>query len=151
MAVGGSSPARTSWLAERSRRFDRYHRILSASAGDVATLDTHSTSGSTRTPGSRTYCGGSGGASTLNGDARRVAERFNTSPRNIHGVPKDRSRSEPTDLPEGTEVELTAVFDDDLGPEERQALEASLERSAAQLARDELMDADEVLRRLRRG
>ena len=26
---------------------------------------------------------------------------------------------EPTDLPEGTEVELTAVFDDDLGPEER--------------------------------
>ena len=57
---------------------------------------------------------------------------------------------EPTDLPEGTEVELTPVLDDDLGPEERQALEASLERSAAQLARDELMDADEVLRRLRR-
>ena len=26
---------------------------------------------------------------------------------------------EPTDLPEGTEVELTPVFDDDLGPEER--------------------------------
>ena len=47
--------------------------------------------------------------------------------------------------------ELTPVLDDDLGPEERQALEASLERSAAQLARDELMDADEVLRRLRRG
>src|SRR3989442_3558842 len=48
---------------------------------------------------------------------------------------------EPTDLPEGTEVELTQVFDDDLGPEERQALEASLARSAAQLARDELVDA----------
>ena len=35
---------------------------------------------------------------------------------------------EPTDLPEGTEVELTPVFDDDLRPEERQALEASLAR-----------------------
>src|SRR5438445_9862942 len=58
---------------------------------------------------------------------------------------------EPTDLPEGTEIELTPVFDDDLGPEERQALEASLARSAAQLARDELVDADEVLRRVRRG
>ena len=46
-----------------------------------------------------------------------------------------------TDLPEGTEVELTPVLDDDLGPEERQALEASLARSAAQLARDELVDA----------
>src|SRR5204862_456489 len=46
--------------------------------------------------------------------------------------------NEPTDLPEGAEVELTAVLDDDLGPEERQALEASLSRSAAQLARNDL-------------
>ena len=59
--------------------------------------------------------------------------------------------NEPTDLPEGAEVELTAVLDDDLGPEERQALEASLARSAAQLARNDLVDAAEVLRRLARG
>ena len=59
--------------------------------------------------------------------------------------------NEPTDLPEGAEVKLTAVLDDDLGPEERQALEASLARSAAQLARNDLVDAAEVLRRLARG
>ncbi len=59
--------------------------------------------------------------------------------------------NEPTDLPEGAEVELTPVLDDDLGPEERRALEASLARSAAQLARNDLVDADEVLRRLARG
>ena len=59
--------------------------------------------------------------------------------------------NEPTDLPEGAEVELTPVLDDDLGPEERQALEASLARSAAQLARNDLVDAAEVLRRLARG
>ena len=59
--------------------------------------------------------------------------------------------NEPTDLPEGAEVELTPVLDDDLGPEERQAIEASLARSAAQLARNDLVDADEVLRRLSRG
>jgi hypothetical protein len=58
---------------------------------------------------------------------------------------------EPTDLPEGTEVELTPVLDDDLGAEERRALESSLARSAAQLARDDLVDADEVLRRLERA
>src|SRR2546422_3226458 len=58
---------------------------------------------------------------------------------------------EPTDLSEGTEVELTPVVEDDLGPEERQALDASLARSAAQLARDELVDAHDILRRLRRG
>ena len=58
---------------------------------------------------------------------------------------------EPTDLPEGAEVELTPVLDDDLGPEERQALEASLARSAVQLARNDLVDAAEVLRRLARG
>ena len=59
--------------------------------------------------------------------------------------------NEPTDLPEGAEVELTAVLDDDLGPEERQALEASLARSAAELARNDRVDAAEVLRRLARG
>jgi hypothetical protein len=58
---------------------------------------------------------------------------------------------QPTDLPEGTEVELTPVLDDDLDAEERQALESSLARSAAQLARNDLVDADEVLRQLKRA
>ena len=44
-----------------------------------------------------------------------------------------------SDLPEGPEVELTP---------ERQALESALGRSAAQLARNDVIDADEVLRRL---
>ena len=44
-----------------------------------------------------------------------------------------------SDLPEGTEVELTP---------EREALESALGRSAAQLARNDVIDADEVLRRL---
>ena len=44
-----------------------------------------------------------------------------------------------SDLPEGTETELTP---------ERQALESALGRSAAQLARNDVIDADEVLRRL---
>ena len=57
---------------------------------------------------------------------------------------------EPTDLPEGTEVELTPVLDDDLDAAERRALESSLARSAAQLARNDLVDTDDVLRRLGR-
>ena len=44
-----------------------------------------------------------------------------------------------SDLPEGPEVELTP---------ERQAFESALGRSAAQLARNDVIDADEVLRRL---
>jgi len=44
-----------------------------------------------------------------------------------------------SDLPEGTEVELT---------QEREALESALGRSAAQLARNDVIEADEVLRRL---
>ena len=44
-----------------------------------------------------------------------------------------------SDFPEGTEIELTP---------ERQALESALSRSAAQLARNDVIDADEVLRRL---
>jgi hypothetical protein len=47
---------------------------------------------------------------------------------------------------------VTPVLDDDLDAEERQALEASLARSAAQLSRGDVVDADDVLRRLgRRG
>ena len=42
----------------------------------------------------------------------------------------------------GTEIELTP---------ERQALESALGRSAAQLARNDVIDADEALRRLERA
>ena len=52
---------------------------------------------------------------------------------------------ESTDLPEGTEVELVPLLDDDHGPADRAALEASLARSAAQIERGELVDAEEVL------
>ncbi len=49
---------------------------------------------------------------------------------------------EPTDQPEGTEVELTVVEDDDFTPEERARLDAALERSSAQAssAREQLVD-----------
>jgi len=47
-------------------------------------------------------------------------------------------------------VELTPVLDDDLDAAERRALESSLARSAAQLARNDLVDTDDVLRRLGR-
>ncbi len=52
---------------------------------------------------------------------------------------------EPTDLPDGTEIELAPVLEDNLDPTERAALEASLRRSAVQLARGDLQDASSVL------
>jgi hypothetical protein len=55
---------------------------------------------------------------------------------------------EPTDLPEGTEIELAPILDDDLDEESRAALEAALARSAEELARGELVDASEVHARL---
>ena len=55
---------------------------------------------------------------------------------------------EPTDLPDGTEIELAPVFEDDLDPTSRAALEASLARSAAQLAGGRVVDAAEVLKGL---
>lgn len=58
--------------------------------------------------------------------------------------------NEPIDLPDGTEVELAPVVDDDLDEKSQAALEAALARSAVQIARGELLDADEVLGRIRR-
>lgn len=60
---------------------------------------------------------------------------------------------DPVDLPEGAEVEVymyTEVPPDEMPPEERAALEASLDRGLAQIKRGELIDADEVLAELRR-
>ena len=54
---------------------------------------------------------------------------------------------EPTDLPEGTVLELVPV--DDMDDEERAALDAALDEGIAQAARGEALDADDVLRRLR--
>ncbi len=52
---------------------------------------------------------------------------------------------EPIDLPDGTEVELAPLVGDDLDERDRQALEEALARSAAEIARGELVDADGVL------
>jgi hypothetical protein len=54
---------------------------------------------------------------------------------------------EPTDLPEGTELELLPV--DDMDEEERAALMASISRGLAQVDRGEGVPAEEALRRLR--
>jgi hypothetical protein len=51
---------------------------------------------------------------------------------------------EPTELPDGTEVELTVVEDDDFEPGER----ARLELSAAQASAGQLVDGDAVIQRL---
>lgn len=56
---------------------------------------------------------------------------------------------EPTDLPEGSQVELFIVdAGDDLDDAERAALHAAIDAAAESAARGELVDADEVLRRL---
>ena len=60
---------------------------------------------------------------------------------------------EPTDLPEGEVVELRPVDDDDDGegefePEELAALEAAIERSMEQARLGQIVDADDVLRKL---
>ena len=59
--------------------------------------------------------------------------------------------NEPTDLPEGTNVQLVVVDDDsgELSPEERAAVEASLDRSLDQVDRGEVIPAAEALRRAR--
>jgi len=57
---------------------------------------------------------------------------------------------EPTDLPEGTVLDL--VLDDegdDLDDEERARLHAALEESEAQVARGEFVTAEELLASLR--
>ena len=55
----------------------------------------------------------------------------------------------PIDLPDGTEVEIAVAGEDDMTPEERADLEASLERVMRQAARGGSVPADEMLRRLR--
>lgn len=53
---------------------------------------------------------------------------------------------EPTDLPEGTELELLALDPGDwLDEADRAALHAALEESAADVAAGRLVDADELL------
>ncbi len=56
---------------------------------------------------------------------------------------------EPTELPEGTEVELTVVDDDDFDHEERARLDAALERSVEQARSGQLVDGDVVIQKLR--
>lgn len=57
---------------------------------------------------------------------------------------------EPVNLPEGTEVELVLADDGDaLDGTDRSRLHAALDRSAKQLARGEMIPAEEVLSRLR--
>jgi hypothetical protein len=59
---------------------------------------------------------------------------------------------EPTDLPEGTEVILYPidVNDDQMDDADRAALHKLLEESEADVKAGRLIDADEVLRELRR-
>ena len=62
---------------------------------------------------------------------------------------------EPTDLPEGKEIELVPLDDvlaaggDDLDDEERAALHAEIEASVAEAKTGKLVDADVVLAELR--
>lgn len=57
---------------------------------------------------------------------------------------------EPTELPDGTEVELVLADEgDDLDDADRARLHASLHRSAEQLRAGRGIDADEALARLR--
>lgn len=56
---------------------------------------------------------------------------------------------EPTDLPEGTEVELLALDPGDwLDEADRAALDSALDESDADVAAGRLVDADEILREL---
>ena len=57
---------------------------------------------------------------------------------------------EPTDLPEGTEVELLPLDPGDwLDDEEREALHRALDASEADVAAGRLVDADDVLKEIR--
>lgn len=56
---------------------------------------------------------------------------------------------EPTDLPEGAEVSLSIVDDEDeMDAAERARLHRALERSMAQAKAGQLIDADEVIGKL---
>ena len=54
---------------------------------------------------------------------------------------------EPTELPEGTEVELT-ILDDDLEPEERERLHRALDAGIAAGRAGDHVDAEEFIREL---
>jgi hypothetical protein len=57
---------------------------------------------------------------------------------------------EPTDLPEGTEVDLLPLDPGDwLDDEDREALHRALDASSADIAAGKLVDADEVLKEIR--
>ena len=57
---------------------------------------------------------------------------------------------EPTTLPEGTEVELLPLDPGDwLSKEDRKALHAALERSDADVKMGQLVEAADILKRLR--
>ncbi len=56
--------------------------------------------------------------------------------------------NEPTDLPEGSEVELMLV-EDELDPEERARLLQAIEEGAAEIERGDWVDGDEFLAELR--
>lgn len=56
---------------------------------------------------------------------------------------------EPTELPEGTVVDLMRLDDDDMSPEERLEIDASIDRGIEQMNRGEGIPAEEVLRRIR--
>jgi hypothetical protein len=58
---------------------------------------------------------------------------------------------EPTELPEGSEVELTVLEDEDLDPEERARLLKALDESLAEYERGDHVDAFEFLADLRAG
>jgi hypothetical protein len=55
---------------------------------------------------------------------------------------------EPTDLPEGEEVEVLVPEGDELSPEERARLDAALELSMAQAREGKLVDGEAVIRKL---
>lgn len=58
---------------------------------------------------------------------------------------------EPANLPEGTEVELTLIDDEELSPEERARLLKELDAAQDEYERGEGMDAFEFLAKLRAG
>ena len=59
---------------------------------------------------------------------------------------------EPTELPDGTEVELLALDPGDwLDDEDRAALHEALGQSSADVEAGRLLDAEEILRELRAG
>jgi hypothetical protein len=57
---------------------------------------------------------------------------------------------DPVELPEGAEVEIAVLEEeDDMTPEERAEAEASIDRGLEQAARGETISAEELIRRLR--